>query len=219
MTASKRVMDICLALVFGAILFLPGLLIACCVLLLDGRPVFYRSERMKSFEQGFTLWKFRTMRDGSADDSVSGGYKCDRITSLGRFLRRMRLDEIPQIINILRGDMSFVGPRPPLRRYVDLRPEIYEKVLTSRPGITGFATVHFHRIEEQLLKHSHNKHDADAIYIHHCIPAKAQLDLYWAEHRSLWRDFGLLWLTVAHVCFEGTHKQTPAKSTQIIRTA
>ena len=218
MTASKRAMDVCLALVFGVILFLPGLVIACGVLLLDGRPVFYRSERMKSFEQGFILWKFRTMREDSADNSVSSGYKSDRITSLGRFLRRTRLDEIPQIINILRGDMSFVGPRPPLRRYVDLRPEIYKKVLTSRPGITGFATVYFHQTEERLLKHSHDKHDADAIYIHHCIPAKAQLDLYWAKHRSLWRDFGLLWLTVAHVCFGGTRRQTPANSTQVIRT-
>ncbi|MEL7258661.1 MAG: sugar transferase [Pseudomonadota bacterium] len=211
-------MDVSLAILLGSILFLPGLLIAFCVLLLDGRPVFYRSERMKTCSRGFTLWKFRTMREGSADNSVTGGYKSDRVTRFGRLLRRTRLDEIPQLFNILRGDMSFVGPRPPLRRFVNLRPDIYKEVLRARPGITGFATLFFHETEERLLGQCHTAQEADAVYIHQCIPAKARLDLYWTDNSTVWRDLVLLWMTFAHVGCGGSGTPMLTKSTRVIRT-
>ncbi len=218
MSFSKRCVDVCLSLVLGAILVLPGMLIAFAILLLDGKPVFYQSERMKTHDQGFTLWKFRTMREGTADNSVTAGYKSDRVTRLGSVLRRTRLDEIPQIFNILRGDMSFVGPRPPLRRFVNMRPELYKDVLRVRPGVTGFATLFFHETEERLLRQCRTSRQADAIYIHQCIPAKARLDLYWAENGSTWRDMVLLWMTFAHVGCREPGKQMLAKSTRAIRT-
>lgn len=151
MTPAKRLMDIALALVFLLLLSPLLLFVSLCVLIVDGRPILYRSERMKTPTQGFQLWKFRTMSVVETDSGVSGGDKSARITPLGARLRRTRADEMPQLLNILRGDISFVGPRPPLRRYVDLRPDLYEKVLQNRPGVTGLATLTFHATADDPL--------------------------------------------------------------------
>ena len=192
MTASKRAMDIGLALVLGIVLALPMLVIALAIALIDGRPILYRSERMKTPDESFWLWKFRTMVPDREDSGVSGGYKRARITRTGRFLRRTRLDELPQLWNILRGDMSFVGPRPPLRRYVELCPEIYAEVLRNRPGVTGMATLCFHAKEEALLAACKSPEETEAVYVSRCIPAKARLDRFWARRQSLRLDGALI---------------------------
>lgn len=192
MTPAKRAMDIALALCLGLVLALPILIIALAIWLIDGRPVFYPSERMKGPATAFTLWKFRTMAPDRGDSGVSGGYKADRITATGRFLRRKRLDELPQLWNILKGDMSFVGPRPPLRRYVDLCPDIYAEVLRNRPGVTGLATLMFHAREERLLARCRDAEETERVYLRHCVPAKARLDLLWARRRSLCLDAWLV---------------------------
>ncbi len=134
MTVGKRVFDVLLALVLSVLLLVPAGMIAVWILVSDGRPIFHRSERMRSPSRAFQLWKFRTMRVVAQDSGVSGGDKAARITPTGRVLRRSRLDEIPQLWNVLVGDMSFVGPRPPLRRYVERFPALYSRVLQSRPG-------------------------------------------------------------------------------------
>ena len=201
MSLSKRIMDVTLALLLGIMLAVPAAVVALLILALDGRPVFYVSRRMKSPHQDFTLWKFRTMQPNSADNSVSGGYKSNRITRSGHILRRTRFDEIPQIFNILCGDMSFVGPRPPLPRFVASHPALYAKVLKSRPGITGLATLMYHETEERILARCRSQKEADQIYFAECIPAKAELDLLWAQNRTLWRDFLLLMRTVLHIGF------------------
>ena len=121
------------------------------ILILDGRPVLYISERMRAPGKPFMLWKFRTMTNVATDSGVSGGDKAHRITRTGAVMRRYRLDEIPQLWNILRGDIGFVGPRPPLRRYVERFPAVYGEVLKDRPGVTGLATLVFHRTEERLF--------------------------------------------------------------------
>ncbi|MFN3846558.1 MAG: sugar transferase, partial [Paracoccaceae bacterium] len=133
MTLSKRLFDISGALVLGAVLALPFSLLLVFLLVREGRPVFYVSERMRAPERPFMLWKLRTMRVTSGDTGVSGGDKADRVTPSGVWLRKYRLDEIPQLWNVLKGDMSFVGPRPPLRAYVERFPELYADVLKSRP--------------------------------------------------------------------------------------
>ena len=199
MTPSKRFMDITLALLLAFVLALPIMVIALLILLKDGRPIFYCSERMKTVREPFTLWKFRTMTTDRNDTGVSAGYKDARITRTGGFLRRKRLDELPQLWNILRGDMSFVGPRPPLRRYVELRPDLYEKVLQNRPGVTGLATLVFHTKEERLLARCRDAHETDRTYLNHCVPAKARLDMLWARKRSLCYDIGLLFATANRV--------------------
>lgn len=199
MSISKRLMDILLAL-FCIILLSPLLIfVAICVFLTDGRPVLYRSERMKTPSEGFLLWKFRTMTVAKEDRGVSGGDKAARITPLGARLRRCRADELPQLWNILRGDISFVGPRPPLRRYVELRPDLYGQVLQSRPGVTGLATLVFHSTEERLLAPCKTAEETEEIYLRRCVPVKARLDLIYQRNRSLCYDLALLWQTFTGV--------------------
>lgn len=195
MTISKRIYDLLVVALFSSILLLPSLIVALAVLILDGRPVFYRSERMKTPTQAFYLIKFRTMTVVANDSGVSGGDKAARITRCGAFLRRSRLDEFPQLWNVLKGDISFVGPRPPLREYVERFPDLYAKVLRSRPGITGLASVIYHRHEEMLLARSTSPEETDAIYARGCVPRKAALDLIYQRRRSLCLDFVLMWKT------------------------
>ena len=199
MTLGKRLLDLTLALLLALIFAVPLLVVAFIVLIKDGRPIFYASERMKTPTQSFTLWKFRTMTVDRNDAGVSGGDKAARITPTGAILRRRRLDELPQLFNILRGDMSFVGPRPPLRRYVDLRPDVYAEVLQNRPGVTGLATLHYHGREERLLAACTTAEETDHIYLTRCVPAKARLDLLWARNRSVCFDLALIWRTSARV--------------------
>ena len=199
MTPQKRFLDLALALCGLGLLAIPIALIAGLLLIGQGRPIFYVSERMKTPDQAFGLYKFRTMRRFVADSGVTGGDKAARITRAGRFLRRCRLDELPQLWNVLRGDISFVGPRPPLRIYVDRFPELYSAILNSRPGITGVATLYFHRREEALLGACRSPEDTDAVYQALCIPRKARLDLLYQRHQSIALDLRLLLSTLACV--------------------
>lgn len=196
MTFAKRLTDLICATLLALVLVPLGLLIAAVLLIKEGRPVFYLSERMKTADQGFLLWKFRTMRVAEVDSGVSGGDKTSRITPVGAFLRRHRLDEIPQLWNVFRGDISFVGPRPPLRRYVEKFPDLYQRVLQSRPGITGMATLVFHQTEERLLAPCTTPQETEAVYIRRCVPRKARLDLIYARRRTVCSDLKLMLATV-----------------------
>lgn len=196
MTWSKRLTDVVLA---ALLLVLLAPLMAGIALWLwwrEGGPVLYLSERMATPEQGFILWKFRTMRPVSHDSGVSGGDKAGRITPTGAWLRRTRLDEVPQLVNVLRGDMSFVGPRPPVRRYVDLYPELYAQVLAQRPGVTGLASLVFHKTEERLLSACLTPSETEAVYCRRCIPRKAKLDLIYARNRTFCGDIRLMFVTI-----------------------
>lgn len=199
MTPGKRMLDLGLALILVLLL---GPLIAGLAIWLritQGAPVFYASERMTTPERGFTLWKFRTMTVAGSDSGVSGGDKAARITPAGRWLRRTRLDEVPQLWNILRGDLSFVGPRPPLRQYVERFPALYDQVLRSRPGVTGLATLVYHGHEERLLARCVDAAETDAVYGRVCVPRKARLDLIYAAQGSLCFDLVLVARTAARV--------------------
>jgi lipopolysaccharide/colanic/teichoic acid biosynthesis glycosyltransferase len=196
MTPAKRVFDLACALVLAVLLAPLMAAVALTILVLDGRPVLYLSERMKTPTQGFRLVKFRTMKPDPGDSGVSGGDKASRITRTGAFLRRTRLDELPQLWNVIVGDISFVGPRPPLRQYVERYPAIYGQVLRSRPGITGMASIYFHAHEEHLLARSRSRAETDAIYSRACIPRKARLDLIYQARRSLCLDMALMLKTV-----------------------
>lgn len=197
MTLGKRLVDLILATALSLILALPFGLLILYLLWKNGRPVFYVAERMRAPGQPFALWKLRTMSVVPAEAGVSGGNKTSRINATGRFLRRTRLDEVPQLYNVLKGDMSFVGPRPPLRLYVERFPALYAQVLRSRPGITGLATLVFHRHEEKLLARCHSAAETDAVYARRCVPRKAQIDLIYQRRRSVAMDFGLMALTLA----------------------
>ena len=194
----RRLMDIVLALLLMAVLALPFAGLCLWILLRQGLPLFYVAERMRAPGRPFALWKLRTMAVAPPEEGVSGGNKVARITPIGAFLRRKRLDEIPQLWNILRGDISFVGPRPPLRLYVERFPEIYARVLRDKPGVTGLATLTFHRHEERLLAACRTAEETDAVYCRRCIPRKARIDLTYQARRTLCSDLALMLRTVFH---------------------
>ena len=199
MTWRKRIFDLFFASLL--VIILGPFLIAFLIVLFvkEGRPLFYVAERMKTPDQAFNLWKLRTMTVAQTDQGVSGGNKEARITPTGRWLRAKRLDEFPQLWNILKGDLSFVGPRPPLREYVERFPEIYREVLRSRPGVTGLATIRFHKHEDRLLERCTSADETDSIYCRICIPRKARLDLIYQRNQSTCYDFDLVFQTIGNL--------------------
>ncbi|WP_171180945.1 sugar transferase [Ruegeria sp. HKCCD8929] len=199
MTWSKRLFDLFFAALLVVILgpVLLGLLL--WLLLKEGRPIFYVAERMKGVDKPFSLWKLRTMTVVDTDSGVSGGDKSARITRTGAWLRSKRLDEFPQLWNILKGDLSFVGPRPPLRQYVEQNPELYAQVLKSRPGVTGLASITYHKHEAALLSRCRTREETDAVYSRVCVPAKARLDLIYQKHQCMCYDFDLVFQTIGNL--------------------
>ncbi|WP_376871937.1 sugar transferase [Albirhodobacter sp. R86504] len=195
----KRVFDLVLIAIFGLPLVLVMILVIGVLLVTQGRPLFYPAERMRGIDEPFTLWKFRTMQVVAGDSGVSGGDKAARITPAGRIMRRMRFDELPQLWNILRGDMSFVGPRPPLREYVERFPDLYAKVLRSPPGVTGLASLLYHRHEERILSACETAEQTDDAYCNRCIPMKAKLDLIYQSRASVCWDGAIVYTTLARV--------------------
>jgi lipopolysaccharide/colanic/teichoic acid biosynthesis glycosyltransferase len=195
MRPSKRLVDLVLAMILSAILVIPFSILLVIMLFREGLPLFYVAERMKGPGQPFCLWKLRTMTVVGREEGVSGGDKSGRITPLGAFIRRARMDEVPQLWNVLKGDMSFVGPRPPLREYVERFPDIYAQVLQSPTGITGLASLRFHDREEALLAACTSADETDHVYATRCVPQKARLDLIYQRNWSFCFDLSLIWET------------------------
>ena len=192
--------QIAAALLLPPIMFLLGVLYI-VVVALQGRPFLFTSERMRDADTSFRLYKIRTMRPSdNTQETVLGGAQRARVTVVGRVLRRTRLDELPQIINVLRGDINFIGPRPPLRAHVDACPLPYRRVLSAvRPGITGLSTVMVHRREERLLSRCRTAAEAEEMYRTHCLPLKLRLDMIYARRQGIALDFLILWRTVARL--------------------
>lgn len=178
----------------GLVLLAPlGLMIACAIKLAGSGPVFYRQTRIGYLGRPFRIWKFRTMIVNADKLGLNVTKNGDqRITRIGRLLRKTKLDELPQLWNVLRGDMSFVGPRPEVPCYVNLYTEDQRRVLKLKPGITDLATLEF-RNEEDLLK---TAQDTEAFYIQHCIPRKIALNLAYAAGASFWEDLKIIIRTV-----------------------
>lgn len=201
MTWGKRLLDLIVSVPAGMIAA-PILLVLCILLLIrEGRPIFYVSERMKTPTQGFGLVKLRTMRSSApgAEGGVTGGDKSTRMSNFHRLLRRTRADELPQLWNVVKGDMSLVGPRPPLRLYVEDYPELYGEVLKCRPGVTGIASLRFHRREEQLLAACSSAAETDTVYRRRCVPRKARMDILYKNSQNLCGDISLIIQTIARL--------------------
>jgi lipopolysaccharide/colanic/teichoic acid biosynthesis glycosyltransferase len=161
----------------------------------DGRPVFYRALRVGKGGAPFRLLKFRTMfvdADKRGPGITSKGDS--RVTRTGRFLRRTKLDELPQLINVVKGEMSLVGPRPEDPRYVALYTPEQRQVLSVAPGITSAASLAY-RHEEQLL----SSDDWEILYRTQVMPAKLAIDLDYLRRRTLWTDVKLIFRTIAAV--------------------
>ncbi len=160
-------------------------------------PILYFQTRITKGKKPFQAIKFRSMTVASgnaANDGVTSPDKQNRITRAGRFIRKYRLDELPQLWNVLVGEMSLVGPRPQTPRYVDLYPEIYDRILTIRPGITGLASIKFHETEERMLAAAGD--NADDVYINRILPMKFKYNLFYVGHYGLWFDVQIIWWTL-----------------------
>lgn len=191
-----RYFDLVLACLLAPMVACACLGLGFWLVLRQGRPVLHVSDRVGQGGRMFRLLKFRTMHPASDAGLATGGDKAGRITAAGQWLRATRLDELPQLWNILWGDMGFVGPRPPLPRYVEMHPELYDQVLRIRPGLTGLATLIYHRTEARLLRSTQSAAETDRIYARRCVPRKARLDLIHQANRSLRLDCGILWRTL-----------------------
>lgn len=190
----KRLFDVCLA-VFGLLILLPCfLLVAILIKLTDRGPVFYRQNRIGRFGLPFQIWKFRTMVVGAEKMGALVTKTNDpRMTRFGRFLRKTKVDELPQLWNVLKGDMSFVGPRPQVPRYIERLTAAQREMLQHRPGITDIATLRF-RNEQDLLA---GATDVDDFYIRYCLPQKIALNLQYARKASLPYD---IWIILQTLC-------------------
>jgi len=195
----KRIFDLCLACAIIVLCAVPFALLTIWLVLCKHRPLFYISERMTKGVTPFHLVKYRSMKNVSStlNTGVTGGNKGSRITRQGGFLRRHRLDEFPQLYNVLKGDMSLVGPRPPLRRYTDMYPDLYADVLSMPAGITGLASIIFSRHEARLLANCRSLEDTEDVYRKRCIPRKAKIDLLYTKKASVGLDLYILYLTAA----------------------
>ncbi|MBN2739922.1 MAG: sugar transferase [Rhodobacteraceae bacterium] len=196
---AKRLFDLVLAVVLTPLVAMLFLFTLVTVIIFEKRPYFYAAERMKTPTQSFRLLKFRTMEASPSDSGVSGAHKQRRVTRMGRIMRKTRADELPQFWNIYRGDISFVGPRPPLREYVERFPALYSEVLKTPPGVTGLASLYFNKHEAWILAQCATATEVDSAYARRCVPAKAKLDLIYQKHMSICFDLVLIWRTFKSV--------------------
>ena len=182
---------------FGLLFLSPLLLIvALWIVLDDPGPVFYRQQRVGRHNQDFGLLKFRSMRVGADKMSlITIGDRDPRVTRAGYYIRKFKLDELPQLWNVLIGDMSLVGPRPEVRRYVDLYTEEQRQVLSVRPGITDYASIEYID-ENKLLAQAA---DPDKTYIDEIMPAKIALNRRYINNPTLGQYFKIIFLTIAKI--------------------
>jgi lipopolysaccharide/colanic/teichoic acid biosynthesis glycosyltransferase len=187
----QRTIDLTAA-IFGLIVLSPlFLVVAAMIKLTSPGPVFHRAERVGKDGVLFTLFKFRSMRaDAAAAGPGITRSGDNRITPVGRWLRRSKMDELPQLLNVFRGEMSLVGPRPEDPRYVALYSPEQRRILSVRPGITSAASVQY-RHEESMLTGA----DLEKQYVNEVMPAKLQIDLDYLSRRTTTSDLGILWQT------------------------
>jgi lipopolysaccharide/colanic/teichoic acid biosynthesis glycosyltransferase len=186
----RRILDVVVAggaLVAALPLFL---IIGVAVQMADGSPIFFRQIRIGRNGRPFWLLKFRSMRAGCGGRQITAS-RDPRVTKIGRLLRALKLDELPQLINVLKGEMSLIGPRPEVPAYVDLTHPLWRAALRYRPGITSAASVAY-RNEEEILA---GAADPDKYYRETLLPGKLMLDLNYLSTRTLRSDVRLLLAT------------------------
>lgn len=190
----KRLFDIICSF-FGLVILSPLFIFLSLWVGLSSRGgVLYKQQRVGLNGRDFTLYKFRSMATGSDKKGLlTVGGKDSRITKAGYFIRKYKLDELPQLFNVLKGDMSFVGPRPEVRKYVDMYSEEQRRVLSVRPGITDIASMKY-RNENDLLAKAENP---EQYYIDVIMPDKLALNLNYIDTRNFFRDIKLIFRTIA----------------------
>ena len=188
----KRALDIVIALII-LVFFLPlGLLISLLIVLESKGGVFYKQERVGLNGKPFGLLKFRSMRP-NADrlGQLTVGDRDPRVTNIGHFIRKYKLDEFPQFINVLIGDMSIIGPRPEVKKYVDLYTIEQRTILKVKPGITDYASIEYFD-ESRLLGESENP---EQTYVQEIMPAKLILNKKYLDNPTIFHDLKIMWIT------------------------
>ncbi|MCO5259713.1 MAG: sugar transferase [Crocinitomicaceae bacterium] len=188
----KRIFDLVCSILILSI-FLPfGLALSLLIMLESKGGVFYAQERIGRFGKPFMLLKFRSMRkDADKQGKLTVGMRDPRITRTGYFIRKFKLDEFPQFINVIKGEMSIVGPRPEVKEYVDLYTPEQREILNVRPGITDLASLEYFE-ENELLGKSDNPQKT---YIEEIMPAKIELNKKYLANPTLLHDLQIMWKT------------------------
>lgn len=192
----KRLFDI-ISSGLGLIVLSPLFAVLAVWIKLDSKgPVFYRQTRVGRDNKDFRLYKFRSMRpDSDKLGLITVGGHDPRVTRSGYYIRKYKLDEFPQLINVFVGDMSLVGPRPEVRKYVDMYTPEQMRVLSVRPGITSLASIRY-RNENDILAAAE---DPDRCYIEQVMPDKLAIDLEYVDRATLWNDIKLIFSTFREI--------------------
>jgi lipopolysaccharide/colanic/teichoic acid biosynthesis glycosyltransferase len=193
----KRLFDIVFSLI-GIIILSPLMLVIALLIMLDSKGgVIFRQKRIGKNGKPFYILKFRTMKpDAEKSGQLTVGGKDSRITRTGYFLRKYKLDELPQLFNVLKGDMSFVGPRPEVPKYVELYTDEQRQILKVKPGITDYASIEYIN-ENEILGQSNNPEET---YIKEIMPQKIALNLkYIREKGGFWKDIKIILLTLKKI--------------------
>jgi len=194
----KRLFDIVFSIIILIVLFPLFLIISLWIIIDDGFPVFYLQERIGKDFKPFKLIKFRTMyKDADKKGLLTVSSKDNRITPSGYYLRKFKLDELPQFINVLKGEMSIVGPRPEVKKYVELYNDEQKKVLSVKPGITDEASLKYID-ENDVLARSENP---EWTYINEVMPEKLKINLQYIKNQNLLYDLKIIFWTAKKMFF------------------
>lgn len=202
----KRFWDLLLSFI-ALLLLSPVFLITALLIVIDSKgPIFFCPLRVGRYNRDFKLYKFRTMQVGnsSVKSNLTLGDSDPRITRIGKFLRKTKIDELPQFFNVLKGDISLVGPRPIMREFVEMYYEAYKPILAIRPGITSNASIFF-RNEGKVLSQKADPEEYHRVVI---MPKKIELNLCYVYHRTLWSDFRILLLTLYCTLTDKNYRST-----------
>lgn len=192
----KRLFDLIFSL-FGLVLLAPLLTVISLAIVIESKGgIFYRQLRVGRYGKEFYLYKFRSMKPGADKKGLlTVGGRDPRITQLGYYLRKFKLDELPQLFNVLNGSMSLVGPRPEVKKYVDLYTDEQRIVLNVRPGITDYASLQYFS-ENEILG---NSSDPEKTYIEVVMPAKLELNKKYIEEAGIWTDCKIIFRTILKI--------------------
>jgi lipopolysaccharide/colanic/teichoic acid biosynthesis glycosyltransferase len=191
----KRFFDVVISAT-GLLLLSPLIMLLALAIRMDSPgPVFFRGVRIGRDGRPFKIWKFRSMvADAETMGAASTNFKDARVTRVGRFIRKFKLDEFSQLINVLLGDMSLVGPRPEVKKFVDMYTEEEKIILTVRPGITDWSSIRFHN-EGEIIESS-GIADADEAYARLIRPEKLRLQIKYVRERTMWIDIKIILCTI-----------------------
>ena len=192
----KRLFDIICSCAGLIILFVPFILIGIFIMLDSRGGIFYKQLRVGKDNVDFYLFKFRSMRtDSDKKGLLTVGGNDSRITKIGRFIRKYKIDELPQLLNVVLGDMSLVGPRPEVRKYVEMYSLEQKAVLLVKPGVTDYASIEY-RNENEILGRAENP---ELTYINEIMPAKLKLNLKYIQEKSFMTDLKIIFRTIGKI--------------------